>query len=336
MDDLIVAHVGGQAFAVGNGRQVARRRDGVWFLAYDDGVEGSGSVVLSPSREPAPLTEKAFCEPVVLAGDGKSAVLSGLVPGGADQISVLVDGTDRLHAVWRGPEAGDLWYAQCDVSGSDYDARLRDPGSWLCADGSSQGPERVSAPDLGAASLGDIALDGRGRIWVAYSQGLESHSVYLAVSDDEWQRRSFAMGWDSRAPTLDVEGDGTLHIVFGPGPDYKIADWSEDPFGVLERTGVYHAQSADGGESWTHADGETPGAERVGISGGRPQVLASKGRIWVAYSAGGSWEPVERRHFREGPTLHYSYYDGQEWQSNIYCAAQDPDLSVSPRHFIDS
>lgn len=334
MDDLILADGIDRPFHVQNGRQIARRSDGVWLLVYD-GVDDTGGLTayLRVSSTPDPLTEDDLSAPIPLAGNGGDSTPSVVHSGPADQISITVDTDDRLHAVWRNPADGGLLYAQCGLSGVDICTALAESGSWFGADGKTPGPERIDVPDGGRAELGDIVVSGS-RIFLTYVKNDgKREKIRLAVFDGGWDRIDFPLEWDCRDPVLDVGEDGTVHLVFGPGSRYTEEIWTEKPFETLERTGLYHVQSSDGGKTWTGAAGNA-GVERIGIFGDHPSVVSHSGRIWAVFHPGLKKEPGGHV-FREGPTIHYSFFDGQRWYCDLLSDPVSPDLCVSPQLSLD-
>ena len=159
MDDLILANRIDRPFHVQNGRQIARRGDGTWLLAYD-GDGDSPTIYLRISSKAVPLTEDDLSAPIPLAG-GSESVLSASDTDSADQISIVVDANDRLHAVWCNPSDESLLYAQCSLAGVDVFKALSDSGGWCGADGCTRGSERIDIPGGGLGEAGGYSCFGK-------------------------------------------------------------------------------------------------------------------------------------------------------------------------------
>ncbi len=309
--DISLGETGGPGFVLANGRQLARAGDGRWIAIADvkERVTGRASVVVRVSARALPLAEAHFQAPVELAGNLTAGIL-GDPSGPADQGSIVVDCRDLVHAVWRRTARdgkGELWYARCSLRDGD----LGDPESWRGPGVTSAGGSRVDQDGRGPASLGDIVVAADGSVCVAYSQGeANARRVMLArPAGDGWHRTSMTERWDYGDPVLDVDESGTIHLAYGPdrrGYENRICsiDFGEfeeeflrDPAGMAERYGIYYSQSRDGGDTWTRADGRTPGAEPVAYAGDHPTIAASRSTIVVGYLARGNWPGMVDRVF---------------------------------------
>ena len=124
---------------------------------------------------------------------------------------------------------------------------------------------------------------------------------------DGWKRTAITDRWDFGDPVLDVDESGVIHLAYGPDQSYEDKFCSvdfgdmkdafvQDPEGMARRYGVYYTQSRDG-ETWTGADGCTPGAELVAFASDHPTIVASRGAIVVAYMARGAWPGMVDRVF---------------------------------------
>ena len=346
MRDLSLGETGGPGFILANGRQLARTGDGRWLAIADlkQRVTGRAGVVIRASKGALPLEDDDFQAPVELAGNLGSSLL-GDRAGPADQGSIVVDPHDVLHAVWRRTArsgAGELWYARCSLREADP-AR---PTSWR-GPGGAEAPSRVDQEGCGPASLGDIVVAADGSVRIAYSQGgMGARRVMLArPTGDGWQRTAMTERFDYGDPVLDVDERGTLHLAYGPdrrGYEDKICsvdfgefeeEFVQDPAGTAERYGIYYSQSRDG-DTWTGADGRTPGAELVAYSSDQPTIVASRGTILIGYMARGNWPGMVDRVF-------YSSYrcpagtDAGRWKMHVNLNRDESQEVASPTAFVD-
>ena len=145
-------------------------------------------------------------------------------------MSFVLDGDNVLHLIWQGTGPDAIWYSRCDASGGDASDKIRDAGNWAPA-------QRVddSAKD---PRMGDLAVDEAGRLWIAYSQASsiadgysrlqdggvvynrhngrkESDEIWMATpSDRGWTRKVLTLPGAFRAPVMDLDPSGTLHLAF--------------------------------------------------------------------------------------------------------------------------
>ena len=346
MRDLSLGETGGPGFILANGRQLARTGDGRWLAVADvkQRVTGRASVLIRVSTGAEPLEDEHFQAPVELAGN-LTAGLLGDPTGPADQGSIAVDSRDVLHAVWRRTARdgkGELWYARCPLRGGDP----ADPASWRGPDGAGAGPSRVDGEGHGPAGLGDIVVTADGSVCIAYSQGeMDARRVVLArPAAGGWRRTPMTERWDYGDPVLDVDESGTIHLAYGPDPrDYadKICsvdfgefeeEFLQDPAEVAERYGIYYSQSRDG-ETWTRADGRTPGAELVAYASDHPTIAAARGTILIGYMARGNWPGMVDRVF-------YSSYRNPtaapgRWKMHVNLNRDESQEVGSPTAFVD-
>ena len=164
-----------------------------------------------------------------LAGGSPENRIAG-AKGGASAVSFVLDGEDVLHVIWQGTGPDAIWYSRCDVSGAGASGKIRDADNWAPA-------QRVddSAKD---PRMGDLAVDEAGRLWIAYSQASpiadghsrvqdggvvyirhngrkESDEIWMATpSDRGWTRRVLTLPGAFRAPVMDLDPSGTLHMAF--------------------------------------------------------------------------------------------------------------------------
>ena len=216
-------------FPHSNGRQIGMNREGLWFVAYDGRSSGGRTIFLAVSKSADPEFAGDFHPPVPLAGGSPENRIAGAA-GGASAVSFVLDGDDVLHLIWQGTGPDAIWYSRCDVSGADASGKIRDSGNWAPA-------QRVddSATD---PRIGDLAVDATGRLWIAYSQAASSMDGYSRVqdggtvynrhngrketeeiwmatpSDRGWTRRVLTLPGAFRAPVMDLDPSGTLHLAF--------------------------------------------------------------------------------------------------------------------------
>jgi hypothetical protein len=349
MRDFSICETGGPGLPLTNGRQLARTNDGRWLLAIDQEERATGktSVVLLSSELAMPLAESDFSAPVELSGNLKGGLL-GSARGSANQGSIVVDGGDVAHAVWRRPRrdgSDEIWYARCALSGDSLHQRLKEAANWCGLLEGAEAPVRVDEPGKGTASLGDIASTPDGGICIAYSQGWPgARRVVLArPAGSEWKRTAMTDRWDFGDPVLDVDENGTIHLAYGPeagdSSDFLTVEFGEfhprfvrDPRGMAERHGVYYAQSRDG-ETWTGADGSSTGPELVAYSSDHPVIAASRGTILIGYMARGNWPGMVDRIF-------YSSYSNRgsapgKWKMHININRDLSEEVAAPAAYID-
>ena len=216
-------------FPHSNGRQIGRNQDGLWFVAYDGKSSGGRTVFLAVSKSGDPEFAGDFHPPVPLAGGSTENRIAG-AENDASAVSFVLDGDDVLHLIWQSSDPDGIWYSRCEVAGAEAAARIRDAGNWAPA-------QRVddSAKD---PRMGDLAVDGAGRLWIAYSQASstadghsrlqdggvvynrhngrqESDEIWMATpSDRGWTRKVLTLPGAFRAPVMDLDPSGTLHLVF--------------------------------------------------------------------------------------------------------------------------
>ena len=287
-----------------NGRQLARRRDGTWFFTYTSHVntyrDAAGEIAYAPSTE----IRMSSSRPVVpghMPDFGPDVVLIrrhsgynevspkslGHVIGGdaagdhGTEPSMVIDANDVLHLAWTRPATGEVCYALCDVSGARGPTIFENTDAWRHADARTEGAEPITGND---AALGDICLDGVGRVWIAYR---DRDGISIANYDGGWRRKIVAEGKGLHWPAMQFDRMGTLHLVWADG----------------ER--LYYLKSGNGGEAWVAADGKTSTPDFIGgfcIHG--PSLAVTGGQVFVA-------QAVPQR------VIAVSHYDGREWTRNV-------------------
>ena len=221
-----------------NGKQIGRTSEGIWLVAYDGKTPaGERAAFLAVSKGARPEFEGDFHPATMIAG-APAAVLS--VPASQARLtSFAVDRNDVLHLAWQSSEPAGIWYSRCKVGGSDVAGRIRQAENWTRADGRSTGAERVDDPET-SSQLGDLVLDGEGRLWIGYSRSVkvpggqvyrfrsdgtlasnicpsDAGEIWLAGADREgkWTRARLTDPGPYQSPVMDLDESGNLHLVFG-------------------------------------------------------------------------------------------------------------------------
>ena len=237
---LKVGETGGVApFPQLNGRQIARSTSGTWFLTYQGRSNRGIATFLSVSKSADPEFPGDFHPPFPLvSGDG-----SGVLPSGGGEVrlaSIVIDSSDTLHLLWENSEPQRVWYSRCDVGGTDAAQHVRQKENWTGLGGD---PEAIPLGDSDRGSyLGDLALGPSGDLWIAYSEAVEVESGYgypvemfgkgrrvvlrskegyelwlARVTAERFERRRITLPGPSRRPIMDLDTEGSLHLVFS-GP----------------------------------------------------------------------------------------------------------------------
>ena len=220
---------GAVPFPHSNGRQVGRSQAGIWFVAYDGRTAAGGTIFLAASRTDDPEFAGDFHPPLAIAGESAEPLISGAA-GEALGASFVIGPNDVLHLIWQSSNPQGIWYSRCSVKGAQVAEKIRQGDSWTPAqriDDSAQDPR-----------LGDLAVDGEGRLWVTYSQSSpsgdgnsylqaggknyrrhqgrkESDEIWAATpSDRGWTRKRLTLPGAFRAPVMDLDPGGTLHLAF--------------------------------------------------------------------------------------------------------------------------
>jgi hypothetical protein len=221
-----------------NGKQIGRTSKGIWLVAYDGKTPtGERAAFLAVSKGTSPEFEGDFHPSTMIAG-ASAAVLS--VPAREARLtSFVVDPEDILHLTWQSSKPAGIWYSRCTVGGTDVAGRIGQVENWTWADGRSSGAERVDDPET-SSQLGDLVLDGEGRLWIGYSRSVkvpggqayrfrsdgtlatnvcptDAGEIWLAGADREgkWKRVRLTDPGPYHSPVMDLDESGSLHLVFG-------------------------------------------------------------------------------------------------------------------------
>ena len=172
---------------------------------------------------------KSFSFPVNLSnsmpGDGKGRLTQRYWDNGS--LDLVADSSGALFAAWTEYE-GTLWLRRSGDGGKTFDAPLR-------IDDTRSSPARGPA----------LAAGADGIIYLAWAVGEDpSADIHLAKSGDGG--RSFSSPrvvhdseGHSDAPKLQVDGEGTVHLVY-----------AESPAGPFRRYHIRYARSNDQGKTF--------------------------------------------------------------------------------------
>lgn len=249
-----------------------------------------------------------------LLGQGRDIVaMSGLIGP-----IVAGDAGGLVHLVWRGPD-NTLYYSQSSTTSARSALSWADPGAISVSNANAHilvDPERVAhvvfpgTPAMGGTYYTRYDVDNDA--WIA--------PVMISLTASDQTSADFTR--------IAIGPDGKLHVVWS---EYLLPEgWPP--------TGIYYAQSADGGETWSRA------TELEGKGGVQGNIAVdSRGRVHVAWNrmvgiggryhrwsndGGLSWSPIAevapaKHGGTEGPpqlaidsadTLHMLMtYDGCAW-----------------------
>jgi hypothetical protein len=256
----VIADTQGNVYAVWNQATSDGLGTDLYSAAWRDG-RWSGTARLSPSG----------------TSDTEN---TGATVHQANQPAMAIDNRDRVHVVWSGGTAGEIFHSW---------AYARDLGGgqrWNEA-------TRVSPPSMLGQSP-DIVADPRDNdLYVLYTLPFnEQRGVYLSTSTDagqSWQTPvkvfdAAAAGWDSAAGArlaLDAENN-LLHAV-----------WLRRALpGQTQPQEVYYASSRDGGKTWT-----APLKLAEGMVTGAQVIVPARGQVYLAWCQTDAIGPSVRGQF---------------------------------------
>ncbi len=220
---------GAVPFPHSNGRQIGRNQTGTWFVAYDGKRADGRTIFLAASQDNDPEFAGDFHPPVAVAGESGEALISRH-GGRTFGASFVIDQNDVLHLIWQSSNPRGIWYSRCSVQGAQAAERIREGHHWSPA-------QRVddNAQD---ARMGDLSVGAGGRLWITYSQAAatgdgnsllqadgkeykrhqgrkEEDEIWVATpSDSGWKRKRLTLPGAFRAPVMDLDSGGTLHLAF--------------------------------------------------------------------------------------------------------------------------
>jgi hypothetical protein len=199
---------------------------------------------------------------------------------GADRVADRNDPkAQRPLRLWRSTDKGATWNAHI-FSVSTGAAAL--PGSSSC-------PHSPHCPPTVAGMYGWVAVDGRNRVYLAYT---EQQTAQLSVlkfsrSDDDgatWSEPRLL----SKAPRP-RSGDEAAHyypMIAASGKGLVYAVWADDRTGPLN---IWAKRSGDGGSKWS-AEVRLSREDREGITGFYGDyggvAIGSRGALHVAWGEG--------------------------------------------------
>ncbi len=240
---------------------------------------------------------------IVSEGGGWSEPIDILAsPGGSltEDISAVYHPNGQLMIVWDNGPLGEIYFSRVasSLAGSAVE--------WF-------EPELLPALHSTAGSP-DIAVDGNGRIYIAYALQLnEERGIYVVKSDDNGESWSnprlvfdgVVAGWDAvDDPRLAISGDGFIHVL-----------WTEKTIPPADQpVSSAYAASTDGGDSWSEVI-DLPFAEVPPVwSSISASGLQTLHRIWqedfenssnywsqISNDSGFTWEQPVRISDRDNP-----------------------------------
>jgi hypothetical protein len=154
----------------------------------------------------------------------------------ATQISVAVDGNQKIYVTWHGKEAGEIYFAWAEADKAYSVFEWSDP--------------QILPHPAGKAAQPKIYLGLNNSLFVTYSIPInEGRGIYLTKSTDEGETWSEPiMIFDAVAANWDVVGeahlaqtnDGSFHVLFSQRNREENAD-----------AAVFYMNSIDGGSTWS-------------------------------------------------------------------------------------
>lgn len=148
--------------------------------------------------------------PVEIVGNvGKALVDNGDVP------SIVIDGSDILHLVFRRREELEVWYVQWDTS-----TDMTNANNWKEADGSTVGAERLCTNNFGNADRPSIDVDSNDYPHVAWDQddGGTLELFYRRWTGAAWSAADTQItngsAQTSAFPCLVIDGNDHVHVVW--------------------------------------------------------------------------------------------------------------------------
>jgi hypothetical protein len=160
-----------------------------------------------------------------------------IVAGEIDQITAVINSSDRLLLAWRDLSQGSIWLKQVDVAQATF------PSQWSPAKEMVVNESAVSQPALLSIVENEVYL--------AYALTVnEGRGIYIRRSEDgglNWSDPTLAFdattdSWSMvDAPSLAQTGDGSLHLM-----------WSRhDLLHGNRPLAYYYARSLDKGHTWS-------------------------------------------------------------------------------------
>lgn len=172
---------------------------------------------------------QSFSDPINLsnsiAGDGKGRLAENYWHNGS--LDLAMDREGRLYAAWTEYE-GRLWLSRSTDRGESF-----------------AGPLHVAGSDQMPARGPTLAIGPAGKVYLAWTVGEDiAADIHFAKSDDAGRSFSRPLAvakspGHADAPKLAVDGQGTLHLVYGESPD-----------GPLRSYHIRYTRSGDHGQTF--------------------------------------------------------------------------------------
>ncbi len=249
---------------------------------------------------------KAFADPINLsnsiAGDGKGRLTTRYWHNGSLDLAMGPQG--NLYAAWTEYE-GTLWFSRSTDLGDNFSDPLR----------------VASRNDAGPARGPSLAVDTAGAVYLAWTIGEDKAAdIRVAKSVDHGRsfgepRIAFESDGHSDAPKIAVDGQGTIHLVYG-----------ESPAGPFERYHIRYTRSNDGGRTFeVPREISTPQLEQFESASFPALSLDDEDNLYVI------WELFpSRRTYPRGLGFVYSNDRGSTFASpSVIPGSMDPTLGVN-------
>lgn len=184
----------------------------------------------------------------------------------ARQPALIADNRDRVHVVWSGGSAGEIYYSW---------AYARDLGG-----GQRWNEAAQLSPASALAHWPDIAADPRGTtLYVIYTLPFnEQRGVYLSVSPDNGQ------SWQAPLKVFDAAAAGwasvdRARLAFDPERKILHAVWQRRALpGQNQPEEIYYAASRDDGRTWS-----TPRQAASGVVAWPQVIVPAAGQVYLAW-----------------------------------------------------
>jgi len=274
----------------------------LWQEIVFSGGSHGGEILFARSTDGG----KTFSNPVNLsnsiAGDGKGRLTRRYWHNGS--LDLAMDPRGDLYAAWTEYE-GNLWFSRSTNVGSSFSEPLRISG------GRDANPAR--GPALAAAAGGTVYL--------AWTVGEDKAAdIRLAMSGDHGQsfgapRIAIESDGHSDAPKIAVDGEGTIHLVYG-----------ESPTGPFKSYHIRYTRSKDGARTFEEPrEVSGPHAKQFESVGFPALSLDGENNIYMI------WDLFPRRgKYPRGLGFTYSSDGGRTFASpSVIPGSADPALGIN-------
>ncbi|GGX77008.1 hypothetical protein GCM10007160_00200 [Litchfieldella qijiaojingensis] len=254
----------------------------LWQEIIFSGGSHGGEILFAHSRDGG----ETFSEPVNLSNTRNGAGKGRLTAQRWDNGSLdLAEGPD-----------GEVWAAWTEYEGRLRISRSSDGGRTFSE------PKHIAGNDALPARAPSIAVDGNGRLHVAWTVGEDSAAdIHYTVSDSQSEtfdrpRTVDETDGHSDAPKLAVDDDEVMHLVY-----------AESPEGMWRQAHIRYTQARPGESFRPTQDISTAHAERFD-SVGFPSLAVSGDNVYVL------WELFPRLGYRgRGLGMTYSTDGGEQF-----------------------